>query len=333
MKAMVCESTAPIDSSPLCCRELPTPTPRGDEVRVRISCCGICRTDLHVIEGDLPAQKRPIIPGHQAVGVVDAIGETCRRLRVGMRVGIPWLRYTCGQCHYCLSGRENLCPDSRYTGYHADGGFAEFAVISENFAYKLPAEYSDLETAPLLCAGIIGYRAFCRCNLHDRARLGLFGFGSSAHMVLQLARHRGHEVYVITRSKLHQDLAAEMGAAWCGDDATLLPKRLQGAIVFAPAGEIVPIALAAVEPGSTVALAGIHMSPIPSLDYKAHLYGERDLHSVMANTRQDGRYLFCEATRSVVRPRYVTYPLCEANRALQDLKHDRIEGTAVLTID
>ncbi len=308
--------------------------PQGNEVRLKVHCCAICRTDLHIIEGDLPAVKRPVIPGHQIVGVVEALGKDCKRLRPGMRVGAAWLRYACGICRFCTSGRENLCESSRYTGYHADGGFAEYALIREDFAYDIPDGYDDVSVSPLLCAGIIGYRAMKRCELgRSGGKLGIFGFGSSAHIVMQLARHRGHDVYVVTRGEGHQTLAREMGAAWVGADSAQLPVRLDAAIVFAPAGSVVPLALAALDSGGTVAVAGIHMTPIPQLDYERYLFRERDLRSVTANTRDDGRELLAEASRAGIKPRTVVYPLERANEALADMKKGRIEGTGVLRVE
>ncbi len=333
MKAMVLHNTAGIETSPLVWSDVPDPMPGAGEVRLKVRCCAICRTDLHIIEGDLPAMKRPVIPGHQIVGVVDLLGANCKRFKVGTRVGVAWLRHTCGVCRFCTSGRENLCEFSCYTGYHADGGFAEYAVVPEDFAYEISEGYDDVHVSPLLCAGIIGYRAMKRCNLFSiRGKLGIFGFGSSAHIVMQLARHRGHEVYVVTREENHRQLAREMGAAWCGADASQMPTRVEAAIVFAPAGEVVPTALAALDGGGAVALAGIHMSPIPELDYDRYLFRERDVHSVTANTREDGRELLAEAAAAGVRAHTVVYPLKDANRALLDMKEGRIEGTGVLAI-
>ena len=240
MRAMQCRVTAPIESGPLQWMQVEDPEPKADEVRFKVRCCAICRTDLHVIEGDLPQAKRPIIPGHQIVGVVDRVGAACTRLRVGMRVGGAWLRHTCGACRYCQSGRENLCPNSQYTGYHADGGFAEFAVVPEAYAYELPVAIDDVHVAPLLCGGIIGFRALERCRLAEGQSLALYGFGSSAHVVLQIARKRGHEVHVVTRGESHQRLARELGATWAGSDAAKMPRRVDAGIVFAPAGAVVP---------------------------------------------------------------------------------------------
>ena len=333
MNAMVLQQIAPVDRSPLHLQQIPDPTPGPAEVRLRVRCCAICRTDLHVIEGDLAQMKLPVIPGHQAVGVVDQLGEGCVHLRLGDRVGVAWLRHTCGRCRFCTTGRENLCPFSQYTGYHADGGYAQFAVVPEAFAYRIPDEFDDITAAPLLCAGIIGYRALKRTGLRPGGGLALLGFGSSAHVVLQIAVRRGCQVYVVSRNPNHQKLARELGAAWAGDDAAAMPAKADAAILFAPVGSLVPPALASLDRGGTLALAGIHMSPIPVIDYDTHLFQERDIHPVTANTRQDGRELLAEAVGSRVRPHTVTYPLSEANRALQDMKAGRIDGTGVLLID
>jgi alcohol dehydrogenase, propanol-preferring len=333
MKAMVLDRIAPIERAPLRWADLPLPVPGPGEVRIKVLCCAICRTDLHVIEGELPRQRLPIVPGHQVVGVVDAVGPDCRRLAVGRRVGVAWLRHTCGQCRFCRAGRENLCESSRYTGYHADGGYAEYTVVAEDFAYEIPEGFSDVEAAPLLCAGIIGYRALGRSQLPPGGKLALYGFGSSAHVVMQIARHRGSEVYVVTRGQRHQELARAMGAAWVGEDATEMPVKVDSAILFAPAGELVAPALAALEKGGTLALAGIYMTPLPAMNYENHLFFERDLRSVTSNTRKDGRDLLAEAAAIPIRPRTQVYPLSEANRALGDLKADRISGTGVLAVE
>jgi len=332
MRAMVLEQSGPIESSPLMLRDVPDPTPGEGEVRVRVSCCAICRTDLHVIEGDLPPAKRPVIPGHQVVGVIDGLGPRCSQHRIGDRVGVAWLRHTCGQCRFCTTGRENLCPFSQYTGYHADGGFAEFACAPEDFVYAIPEQFDDAHASPLLCAGIIGYRALLRSNVRDGEKLAIFGFGSSAHVITQIARRRGCEIYVISRGKSHQQLARELGATWVGDDAAKMPAKPQAAIVFAPAGEVVLPALACLDRGGAVALAGIHMSPIPPIDYDTHLFQERDIHPVTANTRDDGRNLLREAAAAGVKPRVRTYRLEQANEALADLKQGRIDGTGVLLV-
>jgi propanol-preferring alcohol dehydrogenase len=332
MKAMVLNAIAPIETAPLHLRELPAPEPGPGEVRVHVRCCGICRTDLHVIEGDLPRRKLPVIPGHQVVGVVDKLGADCAELQIGQRVGIAWLRQTCGACTFCRRGRENLCESSRYTGYHADGGYAEYAVVPEAFAYPIPDAFPDVAAAPLLCAGIIGYRALKRCKLPDGGLLALYGFGSSAHIVFQIAKHRGCRVFVVSRGAGHQALAQSMGADWTGSDPASMPEKVDSAIIFAPAGGLVPGALKALSKGGTLALAGIYMTDIPSLNYEDHVFYERDIHSVTANTREDGHGLLAEAARIPLCPHTATYPLEDANRALQDLKADRIQGSGVLLI-
>ncbi|MFQ5747370.1 MAG: zinc-dependent alcohol dehydrogenase family protein [Gemmatimonadota bacterium] len=330
MKAMVLERIAPIHDRPLALRELPDPRPAPNELLVRVTACGVCRTDLHVIEGDLPSPRLPRVPGHQIVGVVRETGQACRTFAPGDRVGIAWLRGTCGECDACRAGRENLCAASRYTGYHADGGYAELALVPETFAYPMPAGFGDVLAAPLLCAGIIGYRALQRCELSAGGRLGLYGFGSSAHVVLQLARHRGCEVYVMTRGESHRALARRMGADWVGEARDAPPRPLDAAIVFAPAGEIVPPALRALGRGGTAVLAGIHMSPVPELSYEEHLFHEKTLRSVEANTREDGRSLLEEAAEVPIEARVTTFRLEEANEVLVRLKEDGIDGSAVL---
>ena len=334
MRAMVLENIGAIENNPLRLQELPDPQPAENEVRVRVSCCAICRTDLHVIEGELPRQRLPLIPGHQIVGVVDRIGAKCKRLKVGLRVGIAWLRHTCGACAYCDAGRENLCTTSRFTGYHEHGGYAEYAVVPEDFAYELPAaeQFDDVQVAPLLCAGIIGYRALRRCNLRDGGSVALYGFGASAHVVAQLAVARGCRVFAVSRTPGHRELALRLGACWAGENAAALPEDVESAIIFAPAGELVPPALERLRPGGTLALAGIYMSAIPELDYERHVFYERDIHSVTSNTREDGRELLTEAAASQVHTNVKTYALEQANVALQDLKAGRIDGAGVLLI-
>lgn len=332
MKAMQLDQQAPIAAAPLRLIERPDPEPAAGQIRVRVHVCAICRTDLHVIEGDLPLVQRPIIPGHQVVGVVDRLGPGCQRLAVGDRVGIAWLRATCGACDACRRGDENLCDGSAYTGWHADGGYAEYALVREDFAYAIPAGFSDVEAAPLLCAGIIGYRALQRARVPDGGRLGLFGFGSSAHITMQVAMQRGCEVYVSTRDRAHQRLAAELGACWTGSADALPPRPLDSAIIFAPAGELVPPALRALRKGGTVALAGIHMSAVPSMSYAAHLFHEKTLTSVEANTRRDGAELLAIAAQIPVRLRTRSFPLAEANHALSALANDEIQGTGILVV-
>ncbi len=333
MKTMVLENIAPIDTSPLKLKEVETPQPAAGQVRIKVSCCGICRTDLHVIEGELPQQKLPVIPGHQIVGVVDAVGERCNRLKEGNRVGIAWLRGTCGQCRFCRSGRENLCESQRFTGYHADGGFSQYALVREDFAYEIPEQFEDVEAAPLLCAGIVGYRSLKRAELPDGGTLAIYGFGSSAHVIIQIALNRGCDVYVVTRGESHRKLAKAMGAKWVGAAAEDMPVKTDSSIIFAPAGELVPPALEKLRKGGTLSLAGIYMTPIPKMDYEKHVFYERDIQSVTANTRADGRELLAEAAKIPIRPRTTTYPLAEANRALQDLKNDKIDGSGVLIVE
>jgi propanol-preferring alcohol dehydrogenase len=332
MRAMVLSENSDIHSSPLQMTEYPDPVPAVGEVGVRVRCCGICRTDLHVIEGELPPAKKPLIPGHQIVGVVETLGAGCNRLRIGQRVGVAWLRQTCGACKFCRTGRENLCDAARFTGYHADGGYAALAVVREDFAYEIPDSFDDAQAAPLLCAGIIGFRALQRSDLPRNGRLGIYGFGSSAHIVLQIAQYRGCEVFVMTRGERHRQLAREMGATWVGQTAADMPVKVDSAIIFAPAGELVPHALESLEKGGTLALAGIYMTAIPSLDYAKTIFYERNIRSVTANTREDGRNLFAEAAAAHVQPHVTCYPLAEANAALQDLKDDRINGTGVLMV-
>ncbi len=329
---MLVRHPAPIHSRPLEPAEVPAPVPGPGEILVRVRVCAICRTDLHVIEGELPPRRLPLIPGHQVVGLVEALGSGAARFRPGDRVGIAWLRQTCGTCAFCRSGSENLCEASRYTGYHADGGYAELAVVPEAFAYAIPAAFGDLDAAPLLCAGIIGYRALRRSEVPHGGRLGLYGFGSSAHVVLQIARHRGSEAFVATRGEGHRALARRLGAAWVGETASPMPVALDAAIVFAPAGELVPVALRAVRKGGRVVLAGIYMTPVPAMAYGEHLFHEKSLTSVEANTRADGEDLLREAAEIPIRPAVTPFPLAEANEALIRLKEDRIDGTGVLLV-
>jgi len=332
MRAAVLDASAPIETSPLSIREVALPLPGPGEIRVRVRACGICRTDLHVVEGDLPPRKRPVIPGHQAVGTVDAHGTGAGRFPTGARVGIAWLARACGTCGFCAAGRENLCESPQFTGYHRDGGFAEYAIVPELFAYPIPGAFPDAEAAPLLCAGIIGYRALARAELPRGGRLAIYGFGSSAHIVLQLALHRGAKVYVCTRGESHREMAKAMGAAWAGEDPAEMPVRADSAILFAPAGELVPPALRALKKGGTLALAGIHMSDVPAMNYEECLFHEKNVRSVTANTRADGEGLLREAAEIPIRPKVTPFPLSEANRALQLLKSDRISGSGVLLV-
>lgn len=332
MKAMRLQATAPVTGRPLQLTDVTIPEPGRSELLVRVTVCGLCRTDLHVIEGELPNSALPLTPGHQVVGHVEACGTDCRRFGPGDRVGIAWLRRTCGSCEHCRSGRENLCPGSRYTGYHEDGGYAEYAVVHEDFAYAIPESFRDAEAAPLLCAGIIGYRALRKAEVPPGGRLALYGFGSSAHMVIQLALHRENEVYVATRGDGHRALAAELGATWMGDAYDTPPVPVDAAIIFAPVGAMVPVALRAVGPAGRVVSAGIHMSPIPEMPYEECIFHEKVLTSVEANTREDGRELLAEAAEIPILPRVTEFGLADANEALVQLKEDGFDGTGVLIV-
>jgi propanol-preferring alcohol dehydrogenase len=330
---MAFETPAPVGTAPLQLRDFEEPRPGPGDLLVRVEVCGICRTDLHVVEGELPPVKSPLIPGHQVVGRVADRGEEASRFAPGDRVGIAWLRHTDGACKYCRQGHENLCPNARFTGYMADGGYAEYALVPQDFAYAIPQGVEPLHAAPLLCAGIIGYRALKRSEVRPGGTLGIFGFGASAHVTIQVALYWGCEVYVATRGERHQALAREMGATWTGGGSDRIPVELDSAIVFAPAGELVPVALEALDRGGTLALAGIYMSQIPPLDYDRHLFYERNLHSVTANTREDGRELLELAREIPIRTRTETFPLEGANEALQRLKADRIQGAGVLLVE
>lgn len=332
MKAMVLPSPRPAEEAPLEMRDLPLPEPGAEEIRLRIRACGVCHTDLHTVEGDLPLPKLPIVPGHQVVGIVDAVGEGVRRFTVGQRVGVPWLYRTCGTCEFCQRGMENLCCQARFTGLHADGGYAEAMVVHQDFAYPIPEVFSDENAAPLLCAGIIGYRALRLSRVRPRERLGIWGFGASAHITLQIARHWGCEVYVFTRGERHRHLARELGAAWVGSAKDDPPAPVHGGIIFAPAGSLVPEALRVLERGGTLALAGVTMTPIPELDYDRLLYWERVVRSVANFTRQDAVEFLRLAAEVPVQPTVQTFPLEAANEALLALKEGRINGAGVLVL-
>lgn len=332
MRAMVLEHPAAIESEPLSLLDVPVPEPKPREVRLRVHLCGVCRTDLHVVEGDLAPVAKRIVPGHQIVGTVEALGRGCTRFTVGQRIGIAWLRSTCGTCAYCRRGDENLCTQARFTGYHADGGYAEYAVVGEDYAYALPDRIADAEAPPLLCAGIIGYRALRQAGVRPGCRLGLYGFGASAHIAIQVARHLGCRVFVMTRNETHRRLAASLGAEWTGGAIDPPPEKLDSAVLFAPAGTIVPAALEALDRGGTLAISGIYMSEIPPLDYERHLFYERTLRSVTANTRRDGEELLRIAAEIPIRPHTVPFRLEDANAALRQLKQDGFEGAAVLHI-
>lgn len=328
---MVLERPQPIGQSPLRLQEIAIPAPGPGEIRVRVRCCGLCHTDLHTVEGDLPLPKLPVVPGHQIVGIVDALGEGVRSLREGDRVGIPWLHFTCGQCRYCRSGFENLCDQARFTGYHVNGGYAEFTVVHEEFAHPISEEFSDDNAAPLLCAGIIGYRSYRLSGVRAGENLGLYGFGASAHLVLQLARYQGCEVFVFTRAQAHRDLAAKLGAAWVGAAEDTPPQPLDASIIFAPAGSLVPHALRVLRKGGTLALAGITMSPLPQLDYSL-LYHERVIRSVANSTRQDCREFLSLAADVPLQTEIEIFDLEQANQALHAMKNSQIKGAGVLRI-
>jgi propanol-preferring alcohol dehydrogenase len=333
MKAWVVDAPGPVDGRPLALVDRDAPEPGPDEVRVGVRACGVCRTDLHLTEGDLPPRRPATIPGHEVVGIVDAVGERVRRFAVGDRVGIPWLRSTCGSCRWCRSGRENLCAASTYTGWDADGGYAESAVVDAAYAYRLPAELSDVEAAPLLCAGIIGYRALKIANLPPGGRLGIYGFGASAHLAAQVAMRQGARVHVMTRSAAARELALSLGVDSAAGSLDPPPEPLDSAILFAPAGDLVPVALGALDRGGTLSVAGIYLSDIPALRYDDHLFQERSLRSVTANTRADGEEFLALAGRMALHVEVTPYDFADADRALRDLAHDQVRGTAVLTFD
>lgn len=332
MRAWTIRRPAPIDQGPLVFGEKPVPEAGPGEIRVRVSVCGVCRTDLHLAEGDLPPRRPGVTPGHEIVGSVDAVGADSSRFRVGDRVGVAWLRWTCGQCRFCRRGRENLCLHPRFTGWDADGGYAEHALVDERYAYELPGRFSDEAAAPLLCAGIIGYRALKQASLPAGGRLGIYGFGASAHLAAQVAMSQGATVHVLTRSADAQRLAMELGAASAGGVWDRPPEPLDAAILFAPVGDLVPVALAALDRGGTLALAGIHLSDVPPLVYADHLFQERQLRSVTANTRADGEEFLSIAARIGLSPTTSSYPLAHADKALADLAHDRVTGAAVLNV-
>jgi propanol-preferring alcohol dehydrogenase len=334
MKACLLEKQSSVDNRPLILRDVHPPDISGREVLLKVSACGICRTDLHVVEGDLPQKLAPVIPGHQVVGTVQEIGSGVTGISKGQRVGAAWLYSTCGRCRFCSAGRENLCELAEFTGWTRNGGFAEYMVASADFVYPLPDGFGDVEAAPLLCAGIIGYRSLRLTEIKNwtGARLGIYGFGAAGHVCIQIAKSRGADVYVMTRDRRrHQALAVELGAAWVGDTFDTPPVKLDAAIVFAPAGEIVPVALGALDKGGTLVLGGIHMSPIPEFEYDL-IYGERSVRSVANNTRDDGREFLTEAAAIPVKTSVTTFGLEDANDALIALKNDAIKGAGVLVM-
>lgn len=331
MRAIVLDQQRTIDSSPLVLREVPLPEPASRQVRVKVRCCGLCHTDLHVVEGDLPRHKMPVIPGHQIVGTIEKCGAGVSKFNVGDRVGIPWLHRTDQSCDFCRRGLENLCEHAQFTGYDVDGGYAEYAVVDEDFAYRIPPQFADENAAPLFCAGIIGYRSYRLSGAQRGDRIGLFGFGASAHIVIQFARYLGNDVCVFTRSENHRKHAEELGAAWTGNSGDQPPKPLDAAIIFAPAGPLVLDALRATRKGGTVACGGIVMSQIPPLDYDI-VYHERVLRSVANSTRQDAREFLELAAKVPIRTEVQIYDLPDTNGALQDLKHSRITGAGVVRV-
>jgi len=333
VRAMLLRSVRAVEEGPLELVDLPRPDPGQGEVRLAIRACGVCHTDLHTVEGDLDLPKMPLVPGHQVVGVVEARGPGATRFEIGERVGVAWLYRTCGKCEFCRRGLENLCRDAEFTGLDVDGGYAETMVVPEAFAYPLPPSFTDTEAAPLLCAGIIGYRALKLSQIRPGQRLGLYGFGGSAHVTIQVALHWGCEVYVFTRSESHRRLARQLGAAWVGGAQDTPPLKVHGSIIFAPAGSLVPEALRVMERGGTLALAGVTMSAIPELDYDRLLYWERTVRSVANFTRDDARAFLKLAAEIPVETMVQKLPLKAANEALLALKRSEIDGTVVLVPD
>lgn len=331
MQAMVLNQSGRIEDSPLQWSEVANPVPGQGQVRLRVHACGVCHTDLHTVEGELRPPSLPVIPGHQIIGVVDVLGADAHRWQVGQRLGVGWLAWTCGQCQFCTAGLENLCPQARFTGLHADGGYAQYVVVHEDFAYPVPAQFTDLEAAPLLCAGIIGYRALRLCGIQPGGRLGLYGFGASAHIAIQVARHWGCQVYVFSRVAEHRRLAEELGAEWTGLAEDSSPVPLDAGVIFAPAGRVVPLALAHLRPGGTLAINAVYMTPIPELAYQL-IYGERTLRSVANFTRQDAHEFLPLAAAIPVRTEVEVFALRDANRALRRLREGRIRGSSVLAV-
>ena len=333
MKAHLLHEPRPVRERPLEQHEIPDPVPGAGQVRVKVETCGVCHTDLHIVEGELDPPSLPVIPGHQAVGTIDRLGEGCSRFSLGDRVGLAWLHQTCGACRFCRDGLENLCEKAAFTGFTVPGGFAGYTVAPEAFVYPIPDAFSSIEAAPLLCAGIIGYRCLRLSGVKEGARLGLYGFGAAAHIAIQIAVHRKMEVLIFTRSEEHRRFARELGAVWAGRAEEQPPALCHGSIIFAPAGPIVPMALEHLEKGGTVALGGIYMSSIPELDYTRHLYDEKILRSVTASTRRDGDELLRAAAEIPVRIETERFAFEEANEALLRLKESRINGEAVLVVD
>jgi alcohol dehydrogenase, propanol-preferring len=331
MKALVLKQPKPIISRPLELVDLPKPAIQADEILIRVKACGICHTDLHIIEGELAQSKLPIVPGHQVTGIIEAAGKDVKQFHPGDSVGVPWLYSTCGKCKFCKDGKENLCDNIQFTGFHVNGGYAEYMVAKESFTYKLPEGFSFIAAAPLLCAGIIGYRALKLSEAKFKSRLGLYGFGASAHITIQIAIHQGCEIYVFSRSEKHRQLAEKLGAVWTGTAGDSPPQKLDSAIIFAPAGPLVLNALKVMEKGGTLVLAGIHMTPIPEMEYQL-IYSERTIRSVANSTRQDASDLLELAGEIPIITEIQTFPLAMANEVLQLLKESKIQGAGVLAI-
>jgi propanol-preferring alcohol dehydrogenase len=325
MRAMILEKPR----TPLRALEIPVPKPKANEILIRVLACAVCRTDLHIVDGELPKPKLPLVPGHEIVGVVAVRGKNARRYKIGARVGVPWLGWTCGECPFCRANRENLCDRALFTGYTRDGGYAEFTVATERFCFPIPAKYSDAEVAPLLCAGLIGFRSLAKTG--NAKRLGIYGFGAAAHIIAQVARFQGRELYAFTRAgdSRAQRFAKSLGAVWAGNSETLPPKKLDAAIIFAPVGALVPLALKAVDKGGMVVCGGIHMSDIPAFPYDL-LWEERCVCSVANLTCRDGEDFFKIAPRVPVRTTVEVFPLAQANEALDKLRHGQIHGAAIL---
>jgi len=332
MRAMVLGAVKPLEQDPLELWDVPVPDIGPEDILIRVRCCGVCHTDLHIVTGELPQHRMPVVPGHEVVGIVERAGERARRFAVGQRVGAAWLRSTCGACRFCLSGRENLCEKARFNGYDADGGYAELMAVPEKFAYAIPDRFRDEEAAPLLCAGIVGYRALILSGIQPEGTLGMYGFGGSAHIALQVAKHRGARVFIFTRSARHQEMAKALGADWVGTARDEPPAKLTNAIIFAPVGRLFLDALRVLDRGGTVVSAGIHMSPIPEMDYDTYLYHERKMLSVANATRKDGEELLEVVAEIPVRTTIQTFPFEAVNDALRLLRAGKINGAAVLKI-
>jgi propanol-preferring alcohol dehydrogenase len=331
MKGWVLEKQDRIEQKPLKLLEIPTPHATDNQIRIKILACGVCRTDVHIVEGDLPLKKSNLILGHQVVGIVDEAGKNVRNFRVGDRAGVPWLNHTCGRCKFCFSNKENLCPSARFTGYDVDGGFAEFITIDGNFAYHLGEKLSPVEIAPLLCGGVIGFRALRLSEAGKGERLGIYGFGSSASMILQVAKNLGVEAFVITRKEEHRKLAKRLGADWTGNYDDTPPEKLDASIIFAPAGEIVPKALSHLEKGGKLILAGIYMTPFPKIEYKL-IWGERCIKSVANSTREDVRDFLNIADKIKVKTRTEIFSFEQLQDAMKLVKEGKINGSAVIKI-